>query len=177
MNNQQNKTSSIRNLQQYLRQISYEESNIPAPPIDGIFESQTTEALKEYQRSRGLAPTGRADLETWERLYADYRSSLASNSPPRRIALFPPDPQGYVLTLGSVGFVVSALQYMLRELHHSYAALSDVITSGVYDEQTQAAVKRFQRLNSIPEDGNVGLLTWNEITDQYNLLFLDTADE
>lgn len=177
MNNQPNKSSAVQNLQQYLRQIAYEESNIPAPPIDGIFESQTTEALKEYQRSRGLAATGRADLETWERLYADYRASLAYNSPPRRIALFPIDPQGYMLTLGSVGFVVSALQHMLRELHHSYSALSDVIMTGVYDEQTQAAVKSFQSLNKLPEDGGVGLLTWNEIADQYNLLFLDTANE
>lgn len=177
MNTQANKASAIKNLQQYLRQLSYEEENIPAPPVDGIFESQTTEALKEYQRSRGLAETGRADLETWERLYADYRASIAYNSPPRRIAVFPPDPASYVMTPGSVGFVVSALQHMLRELHHSYSVLSDVVITGVYDTQTQNAVKAFQLLNFLPEDGNVGLLTWNEIADQYNLLFSETANE
>ncbi len=177
MNNQPNKAAATRNLQQYLRQLSYDEEGIPAPPVDGIFESQTTNSLREFQRSRGLPVTGRADLETWERLYADYRASLASNSPPRQISAFPSDPQGYVLTAGSVGFVVSALQYMLRELHHSYAALSDVVMTGIYDDQTQSAVRSFQRLNSLPEDGNVGLLTWNEIADQYNLLFSDTAEE
>ena len=171
MNNNPNHSPAVENLQRYLRQLSYGEPTIPPPPIDGIFETQTEDALREFQRLRNIPVTGSADQDTWERLYIDYRSSLAYNSPPRQISVFPLDPPGYVLTLGSGGFVVAAIQHMLRELSHSYSFLSVVNTTGIYDEQTANAVRLFQQQNRLPTDGNVGLLTWNAIADQYNTLF------
>lgn len=177
MNNHPNHFPAVENLQRYLRQLSFGEPNIPALPIDGIFESQTEDALREFQRSRGFPVTGSADQETWERLYRDYRSSLAYNSPPRGISVFPLDPPGYVLTAGSVGFVVTAVQYMLRELHFNYSAFNDLPVTGIYDEATVNAVRTFQQGNQLPVDGNVGLLTWNAIADQYNALFSRTNQE
>ncbi len=172
-----NHTPAVENLQRYLRQLSYDEQTIPAPPIDGIFESQTEEALREFQRLRGIPSTGSADQETWELLYDAYRASLASNSPPRPILVFPPDPAGYVVTAGSVGFPVLAIQHMLRELSYNYFGLSNIELSGIYDEQTQNAVRTFQSGNRLPVDGNVGLVTWNAIADQYNALFSKTNIE
>lgn len=177
MNYHPNYAPAVENLQRYLRQLSFAEENIPTPPIDGIFESRTEEALREYQRSRGFPVTGSADQETWERLFADYRGSLASNSPPRGISVFPLDPSGYVLGTESVGFAVSALQHMLRELHFNYSALNDLPVTGIYDAPTVTAVRAFQSGNGLPVDGLVGLLTWNAIADQYNALFSRTNQE
>lgn len=164
-------------MQRYLRQLSYGEPSIPAPPIDGIFETQTEDALREFQRLRGIPVTGSADQNTWERLYNDYRGALAYNSPPRQISVFPLDPPGYVLTAGSGGFVVAAVQHMLRELHFNYTDLSNVEVTGIYDEQTVNAVRDFQQNNQLPVNGNVGLLTWNAIADQYNVLFARNNQE
>lgn len=177
MNNHPNQAPAVENLQRYLRQLSYDEPEIPAPPIDGIFESQTEEALRQFQRLRGLPVTGSADQETWERLYNAYRSSLAYNSPPRQISAFPLDPIGYVITTGSAGFAVLALQQMLQELSYHYAALVGLPVTGIYDETTQNAVRIFQQGNRLPVDGNVGLQTWNAITDQYNALSSKTNIE
>ena len=177
MNNHPNFVPAVQNLQRYLRRLSYGEESIPAPPIDGVLETQTIEALREFQRLRGLPITGIADLETWELLYSDYRAALSYNAPPRQISVFPLDPQGYVLLPNATGFAVTALQYMLRELHHSYFALLDVSETGVYDEQTQAAVRKFQELNRLPVSGNTDLLTWNAVADQYNTYFWNTFDE
>ena len=82
MTNHQNYPAAVTNLQRYLRQLSYDEASIPPPPVDGIFEDATVAALREFQRLRGFPVTGQADQETWDRLYADYRASLAKNSPP-----------------------------------------------------------------------------------------------
>ena len=177
MNDHPNKAPAVENLQRYLRQLSYDEADIPAPPIDGVFESQTEEALRQFQRLRGLPVTGSADQETWEQLYRAYRSSLAYNSPPRQIAAFPLDPFGYVIAANSIGFAVLALQQMLRELSYNYAALGELPVTGIYDENTQNAVRLFQANNRLPADGNVGLLTWNAIADQYNALFSKTNIE
>ena len=127
MNNHPNHSAATRDLQRYLRQLSYTEPTIPPPPIDGIFDTRTTEALQSFQRLRGLNATGVADELTWELLYAAYRAALSANSPPLMIAVFPPDPLGYVIGIGSIGFPVTALQYMLRELQHSYSELADVV--------------------------------------------------
>lgn len=177
MTNHPNHAAATQDLQRYLRQLSYGEPTIPPPPIDGIFDTRTTDALRRFQQLKGLAETGIADALTWELLYVDYRASLAANSPPRTVAVFPPDPLGYVLTVGSVGFPVTVLQYMLRELQHSYSELSDVAQTGIYDEQTANAVRVVQKGSFLPMTGVVDLLTWNSITDAYNTLFTRVSDE
>ena len=52
---------AIQNLQTYLRQLSYHDQSIKAPPIDGIFDTDTKQSLMDFQASRGLPPTGVAD--------------------------------------------------------------------------------------------------------------------
>jgi peptidoglycan hydrolase-like protein with peptidoglycan-binding domain len=167
----------VANLQSYLRRLAYWEAEIPQPPVDGIFESRTEEALRAYQRTRAIPVTGVADFDTWERLYADYRASLAAHSPPRQASIFPIYPENYVITEGSTGFAVTALQYMLSELQHSYAYLEALAVSGVYDAQTADAVTRFQRENGILGEAGVGLATWNAIADQYNTLYRTVNEE
>lgn len=177
MNHHANYSDAIENLQRYLRQLSFWNPEIPAPPIDGIWESRTEAALRAFQRLQGLPTTGVADQNTWNLLYDEYRISLAEHSPPNQILVFPFDPEGYMLTPDSIGFAVSSLQYMLRELHYHYSRLQDLEMTGIYDAPTVTAVKDFQEKNQLFPDGNTGLLTWNAIADQYNTLFSNTQDE
>lgn len=170
----QSNSVAVKNLQRYLRRLSFGEPTIPDPPVDGIFDTRTENALREFQRLRGLPVTGRADAQTWERLYDDYRAAGAIGSPAQKISLFPLNPSGYRFSIGDRGFAVTALQYMLRELQVDHAELVDLPLSGVYDAKTADAVRVFQGKNGILENGEVGLLTWNTLTDQYNILFLRT---
>lgn len=168
---------AVRNLQRYLRQLSYDESSILAPPVDGIFDTKTEEALRSYQRARGQAENGVADLETWERLYADYRASLAKNSSPRPIYLFYRDPESATLREGEKSFAVAALRYMLRELQQDYAELSALSDGNLYDADTARAVRTFQSNNGLTVTGETDRATWNAIADRYNKLFQDTIDQ
>ena len=174
MNHHPNHAAATMDLQRYLRQLSFAEPSIPPPPVDGIFDTRTTDSLRAFQRLKGLAATGIADADTWELLYADYRASLAANTPARPIAVFA---AGDLLQAGSIGFAVTALQYMLRELQHSHSALAEVAQTGIYDEQTANAVRILQKSALLPMTGKVDLLTWNAIADAYNLLFASVADE
>ena len=161
----------VLNLQRYLRQLAFFEEAIKMPPVDGIFESDTEEALRNFQESRGLPVTGNADRNTWELLYEAYRASLSDNSPPRGVDFFSRNPKGQRLLRGREGFDVAVLQYMLGELSHLYSGLEAVTVNGVYDLPTEEAVRIFQAKNLIPPTGEVDLLTWNSIADQYNLIF------
>jgi peptidoglycan hydrolase-like protein with peptidoglycan-binding domain len=166
-----NESTAIRNLQQYLRQLSYHDPSISPPPIDGIFDSGTQKSLREFQASQSLPPSGVADRRTWELLYALYRASLGENAPPRAPDIFPYLPFGARLAPGDESFAVAVLQHMLRELSAYHTELEGIVPTGRYDEGTAAAVRVLQERSSLPVTGSVDVATWNAITDQYNILF------
>ena len=167
----QNHAEATPNLQRYLRQLSFAEETIPAPPIDGVFESATRDALLAFQRSRGLPATGTADLKTWEELYRSWRASVAENAPSERISVFPRTPKNATLRAGSQGFAVSAVQFILRELERVYPEFSKIEVNGIYDPTTEEGVRVFQERNALPITGTVDRLTWNLLADAHNLLF------
>lgn len=174
MTNNDFERAAIENIQRYLRQLSFHEDNIGPVPIDGIWDSETIESLKAFQQSRSLPVTGTVDRATWDVLKAEYDKSVALNSPPAMIDLFPREPDGYEVSLGDEGILVYVIQYMLSELERLYS-FENVTRSGVYDEDTANTVKYFQLRNNIDPTGRVGRETWDALAIQHNLL--DRYDE
>ena len=166
----ENEREATLNLQRYLRQLSYHHHEITPPPIDGIFERDTEESLKDFQAMVGLPVTGRADRRTWDALYAMYRASIAENEPPRTVAILPFVAGEILLQKGDDGFTVSVLQYMLRELGESLAELEEIEVSGIFDEPTARAVRLFREQNGLAEGETVDLVTWNTLVDRFNRL-------
>lgn len=56
---------NIRELQTMLRRIHFANGNIRIINPDGLFGSETTEAVRQAQRIAGLPETGEVDLRTW----------------------------------------------------------------------------------------------------------------
>ena len=166
-----NETEAIRNLQRYLRQLSYVDKRIPAPPIDGIYESATREAVRAFQEIEGLPATGVVDKKTWDLLYKRYRESLVRESAPVPIAQFPRLSAGYALREGDENFLVRLIQYALGELELIYKGFDSVPQTGVYDAATMAAVKSFQKRQGLPETGEVDRETWDALANTYNREF------
>ena len=158
---------NIEILQRYLRQLSYFEELTPVP-VDGIYGSETAEAVREFQRRAGLPVTGLVDRETWDAIYLAYLASIAENSPPERVSIFPRIPKNYAITEGESWFLIEILQYMLIELSRDYDRFGPLEISGVYDGATVAAVRDFQGRNGLPVTGEVDKATWNAIVNQYN---------
>lgn len=167
----ENEREAIRNLQRYLRQLSYFNEEIGEAPIDGIFDEATREALRAFQELEGLAATGTADQVTWERLYGAYLASLEARRAPRSISHFPQIPENYTVEVGETQFLVSIIQNALFELAILYDGLDGVPQSGVYDENTARAVRAFQAAHALPQTGGVDRATWNALADAYNRNF------
>ena len=163
-----NENEAITNLQTYLRQLSYFDSDINSPPIDGIYEAETERSLRDFQNKYGIPETGIADKLTWDMLYSAYLRSVKQNTPPEKITLFPVFQTDYELGLNDSWFLVDALQYMLEELRYSYDNFERVERNGVYDTATENAIKDFQRKNMLEETGKVNKETWNAIARQFN---------
>lgn len=169
MNNSIFEQDAIRNVQKYLRQLSFHSDDVRTVPIDGIWDEQTRASLTDFQKKHGLPVTGTVDRATFDLLKAEYDKSVALNSPPVKLSVFPREPRGYVAKQGDTGLVTDAVQYLLQELERLYN-FPDYTPSGIYDEATAATVRDFQKRNHIPITGNVDRETWDALAIQHNLL-------
>ena len=163
---------AILNTQTYLRQLTFHDERLGAQgsvPLDGIWDSATRDALIKFQESRGLPVTGTVDRATWEVLKAEYDRSVAENSPPVPLALFPRYPQGYEIKKGDRGFLVDTAQYLLEQLERLYH-FRGYTPSGVYDDLTETDVRDFQKRNLIDPTGRIDRETWDAMAVQHNLL-------
>ena len=155
------------NLQTYLRQLAYFDESIPLVPIDGNQGSDTSDAIRAFQRRRGLPITGIADQETWEAIYEEYLISLEESAPPAPFSPFPAAPADYALREGDSGFPVSALQFMLEEIS-VFFPIKAVEIDGIYGPDTRDAVSELQARYLLPVTGETDKLTWNAIVRLYD---------
>ena len=132
----------VKAVQQRLRNLGFYTSQ-----VDGTYGSSTTSAMFHFQEMNGLTATGNGDLATYARLFSD--DALNDEG-----VLWGTEGPDYTnLKLGSTGTAVTRLQQALREL------LYDVTVTGIYDDQTKAAVIKFQKLNNLSADGIAGKAT------------------
>ncbi len=118
----------VADMQVRLMELGYMDEDDP----DGIFSEVTGTAIEHFQEQHALTVTGTVDDAT-------------------KTALFSPDAQEYVIAMGTRNTDVEEVQQRLYELGY----IADK-PDGVFGEDTEAAVKKFQKLNGLSEDGKVG---------------------
>ena len=77
---------------------------------------------------------------------------------------------GYFLTPGLRNEAVSDLQTYLSFISQNINEIPSVAITGYYGDQTENAVRTFQRLFGITESGSVGPVTWAQIAREYDAL-------
>ena len=100
--------------------------------VDGKFGTNTYNAARNFQRSRGLVVDGKVGTNTWSKLIATFRKGSSNNA-------------------------VRAIQYLLR-YRYGYTAVGNV--DGIYGTKTYDCAKSFQGKAGISADGVVGQNTW-----------------
>ena len=161
--NERTETQSRKNLQKYLRQLSYHDPEIPAVPIDGVNSEETTAAIRAFQQKYGLPVTGSADRETWDALYEAYLRSLLLSGAPLGIYPIPTVPEDYALKEGDRGWLVLTVQHLLGALSLLFPAFTELSEDGSYGSRTAGAVREFQNRTLLEPTGQVDRMTWNEI--------------
>lgn len=74
---------------------------------------------------------------------------------------------GTPLTIGSSGSAVRTIQTQLNRISQNYPLIPKVAVSGTFDEATEEAVRTFQQIFNLTQDGIVGKATWYEISRIY----------
>lgn len=147
----------IMELQRYLYAISLFNTKIPHIIVDGRYGSETSVAVRAFQREYGLSDTGSTDPVTWNKIVSVYRAYL--RSAPAAYNIFPSS--SYVVRNGDSGSLVCIIQAMLNDIGTNYDNMVRPETCGTYNAETVNAVKQFQRKVGLPQSGEVDSSTWN----------------
>lgn len=159
-------------VQYYLSYIALFVPTVLAAAVDGSFGSGTRDAVISFQRTYMLEPSGEVDLITWNRLENTYRG-IVSRSPYRfRDGLILPFP-GRVLSEGSEGDDVLALQEYLNYISDTYTSIPKTDADGIFGPSTARAVAAFKSEFGLPGNPErVGVQVWNAIIRVYDDLYI-----
>ncbi|QSX04759.1 peptidoglycan-binding protein [Sedimentibacter sp. zth1] len=149
-------------LQYYLDFISFYNDNIDPVKIDGIFGEETEKSLKQFQKEYGLEVNGIVDIKNQRKLEQVY-DEIYNSIPPETLSEYVDIYPGYVLYLGLSNEKVSLIQKYLKQISENTDYVSPVKVTGVYDTQTDKAVRQIQDRFGIPITGTVGPVTWYRI--------------
>ena len=95
-----------------------------------------------------------------------YSSEMYINSA-ESIAGIPSSWPGYNLDIGSSGAPVRTIQEQLNVVAGAYPAIPSLVVDGIYGEDTQASVRKFQNIFGLTPDGIVGRQTWYKLSQIY----------
>lgn len=148
--------------------------NYPAIPeipyTNAAFDAPTEEAVKAFQKIFNLTPDGIVGKSTWykiKEIYAGVKqlSELTGEgltiSEAQRV--YP-----RALVPGTAAEAVRTVQYYLSFLSFFFENIDFVPLTGVFDAETERAVRAFQETYGLTVDGIVGRQTWNKLTSVYN---------
>jgi len=166
MTDRSNHQSEIYELQTMLRFLCQTDSTIPAGNPDGIFVPETERSVLAFQSNMGLPPTGIVDFGTWTAITNAYRTAKALRQ--RGLAFFPFPGNGYTVGPDEKSELVYLIQIMLSGVDVVYDLFSDIRISGIYDKNTENAVRTFQKINRLPQTGIVDSETWNRLASDHN---------
>ena len=113
--------------------------------------------------SKALGDQGYSAIEILRYYYGD---SMYINQA-EQVAGIPASWPGYVLALGSTGDAVLQIQEQLNAISNNYPLIPRVAVDGIYGPATAEAVRIFQGIFGLPQDGIVGRRTWYKIQEIY----------
>ncbi|NLK37030.1 MAG: spore cortex-lytic protein [Epulopiscium sp.] len=159
----------VRIVQYYLKVFSCYYPDIPPVEITGVFDTATTEAIRALDRKFNLIEDGVVGIQTWgllDRVYKEIMEFIPEGCLVNQ-AIYP----GYVLSRGMGDRNVRQMQEYLLRISQEYPSIPRVNLTGIFDDETEAAVIAVQRefreeFGSEPK-GWVGPITWSIIASLY----------
>lgn len=127
-------TATVRMIQHALMQGGYD-----VAAADGNWTDRTTAALREFQRVKGMKPSGTPDAATLSALGVPATATVARPAQPENAGVAAP---------ALPADTVRTLQRALADGGYGIGSVD-----GVWGPQTEAALRRFQRTAGLPASG------------------------
>ena len=142
--------------------------------LDGIYDTQTQDAIKALQALLGLPQTGSVDRASWDAITRLYNEVGETGTDEQyyggEISGWPRPYPGAPIKRGATGDTVYYIQDLINAIASANSAVPKVVRDGSFGAETQNAVIAFQNAYSLTPDGIVGPLTWEELNAKYGML-------
>lgn len=158
--------NAVLEIQRILRDLDYIDNELARIRLSGIYDDETREAVRKFQEKYDLPATGIVDHTTWQVLQAVEKARKEATLLARAIYLLPRSPE-YSIEPGLRDDVIYVIQYLLNTVGQEYDEIGEVSFSGIYDEDTQNAIKEFQRINLLESNGIIDPATFNRLASEY----------
>ncbi|MBR5295171.1 MAG: peptidoglycan-binding protein, partial [Clostridia bacterium] len=149
--------TAVQNLQFYLKNIAAFNPFVSDLEIDGFFGRKTENSVLSFQKTYGLLQDGIVGENTWNRIVQVYLDITEGGS-----LILRPYP-GKLLRIGSSGDDVLYEQILLNRIRPVFATVPRLAEDGVFGSKMRSAVREFQRLFGLSDDGIIGRETWNAL--------------
>lgn len=156
------KVAAVRQVQKYLENA---ESTKGYLSPSGDYDEVTREAVRSFQKNKGLPPTGITDILTFDAVYNDY---LLRQETKKTDAIFG-QKMKFPLIIGDFGEGVGRFNKMLSELLDYYGIIHALRQSDYYSEATEQAYLSARKLFGL-ECGDVDRRFVSRLIDEINLL-------
>ena len=157
----------IRSLQTMLRVLAQNDARQPNVIPDGIYSTQTMQAVSAFQRNHGLPVTGVADQATWDSIHSSYENAIIFVSPAQPLELIF-IPKG-VYKRGDTDPDIYIIQAALLVLSELYESISPPSQNGIIDDATSLSIETFQEMIGLPRTGELDKQTWKHLALHYPL--------
>jgi peptidoglycan hydrolase-like protein with peptidoglycan-binding domain len=162
--------ASVTMLQTELQRIRRNYPLIPNPgAADGVFGAATEAAVRVFQRVFDLTQDGVVGKATWYKIsYIYVAVTKLAELGSEGIQSMPIEPEPTTtVRRGDTGHLVALAQFLLSVAGDFYIELQPVGVDGNFGRLTEAAVRDFQRMMGLMEDGIIGPYTWDNLYSVY----------
>ena len=151
----------VRSLQTMLRTLAKDDPKYVTVVPDGIYGPATTQAVAAFQRQNELPATGTTDQVTWDAVVDEYEAAIirSGKAEPIEILLEP----GKILRHGDNGPYIYLLQSILIYLSQDHVSIRQPSHTGILDNETENAIRDFQKLADLEETGELDRVTWKHL--------------
>lgn len=160
----------VRTIQQQLNRIR---KNYPAiPPItevSNVFDEETENAVRAFQRIFNLEPDGVVGKATWYKIKLVYNAVKSLSEITSEGLTISETQRVYpeALRLGDTGLNVETVRFYLAFLGYFLPQLPPIPITDTFDQAMLDAVYAFQSAYGLKVDGVVGRRTWNALQNVY----------
>jgi len=158
----------VKLIKYYVRDFGCYYKNFPLMKTKGYFGPETTEAVIVLQTKYDIIVDGVVGIQTWAKLHNDYKN-IYPKIPSgcfKNKTLYP----GYLIYKGMGDNNVILMQTYLQKIAQYYPQIPQLTVTGIFDEQTEAAVKAFDQFILGEGTGIIGPITWSNIATIYENL-------